>query len=109
MPHSTPPFLLALVSALGSCAHLEPRCSEYRQVLSQTHGELLAPGSFRIGASTSQAIVVPVSEEGALLSKRLKTLCELRWEGEISQDRYYGEVRQAYEDYLRARTMASDP
>ena len=98
---------LGLAQILSACAHFEPRCSEYRQILSRAHGELAAAGYLRLGAGVSEIAAVSISEEGALLSKRLKTLCELRWEGEITEDRYHEEVRQAYQDYVRTRAATA--
>ncbi|MEM7412151.1 MAG: hypothetical protein AAF430_18125 [Myxococcota bacterium] len=102
MPSRQPVGLLGAFALLG-CAHLEPRCSEYRQVLAEASAEVAITDQVRAGGAFAEAPAIDVSEEAALLSKRLKTLCELRWEGELSHDAYRLEVRQAYDDYIRTR------
>ena len=94
--------LLLLVLGTG-CASSQPQCSEYRQILSSSRGEMIAGNRLQIAGSEVEIIALEVSEEGALLSKRLKTLCELIWAERISYPSYRIDVEQAYDDYERTR------
>lgn len=96
-------LLTLLLLATCGCASSQPKCSEYRQILSSSRGEMIAGTHLQIAGSEAEIIALEVSEEAALLSKRLKTLCELIWAERIPYHSYRIDVEQAYEDYERTR------
>lgn len=89
----------------GACATPQSRCSEYDHMLSNTHMELEANDLIHVERSSSETSAVAISEEAALLSKRLKTLCDLLWAQRIPYRAYRVEVKNAYSDYERTREL----
>jgi hypothetical protein len=100
-------FRLGLLLVHGACATPQPRCSEYQQAISILHAEISASQTGKISGTREALPLFELSEEGALLSKRLKTLCELVWEERISYRVYQTEVRRAYHDYHHTRIRGS--
>lgn len=85
----------------AGCAS-EPRCSEFSLDAVAGGAEIGVREAGHVRASYQREPRAAVSEEAAIYAKRLKTLCQLLWEGRITPEAYGAASADAYEAYQRS-------